>query len=87
MERPMPDAKPLGYRVTARRPDAHGSLAICKGASITPDTDLGGREDAFNLPHENVKKYGTVFNTVAPGTQLNGRLERARAPNYNFPRK
>ena len=29
------------------------------------------------LLHENVKKFGTVFNTVAPGTQLQGVLERA----------
>jgi uncharacterized OsmC-like protein len=30
------------------------------------------------LLHENVKKYGTVFNTVAPGTQLSGVLKRAQ---------
>jgi len=29
------------------------------------------------LLHENVKKYGTVFNTVAPGTILDGVLRRA----------
>lgn len=28
------------------------------------------------LLHENVKKYGTVFNTVAPGTLLQGILRR-----------
>ena len=28
------------------------------------------------LLHENVKKYGTVFNTVAPGTHLSGVLHR-----------
>lgn len=28
------------------------------------------------LLHENVKKYGTVFNTVAPGTSLGGILRR-----------
>jgi hypothetical protein len=26
--------------------------------------------------HDNVKKYGTVFNTVAPGTNLSGVLRR-----------
>jgi uncharacterized OsmC-like protein len=31
----------------------------------------------LELLHENVKKYGTVFNTVAPGTILNGVLRRA----------
>jgi uncharacterized OsmC-like protein len=35
-----------------------------------PDTRLA-------LLHENVKKYGTVFNTIAPGTLLTGTLRRA----------
>ncbi len=29
------------------------------------------------LLHENVRKYGTVFNTVAPGTTLQGTLRRS----------
>ena len=131
----------MEFHVTARRIDAHGSLAQCKEATIALDTDLAGRRDAFNpaqlllaalgacmlkgiervmpilkfelrtvdirlhavrqdtpprlesidyeiavdtdepdrrleLLHENVKRYGTVFNTVAPGTQLGGRLVR-----------
>ena len=135
-------AAKLSYAVTAHRVDAHGSLARCKDASITLDTDVRGRADAFNpaelllgalcacmikgierltpmlkfrlrgiqvrvrgvrqdspprmesieyeilvdtdeddrrlaLLHENVKKYGTVFNTVAPGTSLCGTLRRA----------
>jgi uncharacterized OsmC-like protein len=136
-----PAAK-MEFRVSAKRLDARGALAACKDASITLDTDLAGRRDAFNpaelllaalaacmikgiervapilkfqlrgvdirlhgvrqevppkmesidyeilvdtdepdhrldLLHENVKKYGTVFNTVAPGTRLSGRLQRA----------
>jgi uncharacterized OsmC-like protein len=128
--------------VTARRVDAHGSLARCKDAEITLDTDLAGRLDAFNpaelllaalsacmikgiervtpilkfrlrgvevhvhgvrqdvpprlesidyaiivdtdeddrrldLLHDNVRRYGTVFNTVAPGTVLSGTMRRA----------
>ncbi len=31
----------------------------------------------LELLHRNVKKFGTVFNTVAPGTQLTGTLRRA----------
>ena len=42
---------------------------------IVVDTDEPDRR--LELLHENVKKYGTVFNTIAPGTQLSGRLERA----------
>lgn len=133
--------KPLTFHVDANRIDAHGSEARCKDATITLDTDLAGRVDAFNpaelllaalaaciikgiervtpmmkfsfrsldvtvdgvrrdsppgmesityeivvdtdesdrqleMLHTNVRKYGTVFNTVAPGTQLAGTLRR-----------
>jgi uncharacterized OsmC-like protein len=138
----MSGKKLLEYTVTSYRVDAHGSVAKCKGAQIVLDTDLAGREDAFNpaelllaalsacmikgiervapmlrfqydgvqvhlrgvrqdvppkmlrieyeitiatdepghrleLLHDNVRKYGTVFNTVAPGTELIGTLRRA----------
>ena len=42
---------------------------------IVVDTDEPNRR--LELLHENVKKYGTVFNTVAPGTDLTGVLVRA----------
>ncbi|CAN5893770.1 OsmC family protein [soil metagenome] len=139
----------LEYTVTAVRLDAHGSVARCKDAVVTLDTDLAGRRDAMNpaellltalaacmlkgiervtpmltftlrgvsvtirgvrqdvpprlesityeivvdtdepdqrleLLHNNVRKYGTVFNTVAPGTELTGVLRRgvpANAPS------
>ncbi len=139
-----PSSTPLTYTVAARRVDAHGSEARCKDATITLDTDLAGRPDAFNpaelllaalaacmlkgiervapmlkfqlrgvsvsvhgvrhdapprmervdyqilvdtdeadrrleLLHDNVRKYGTVFNTVAPGTHLSGTLTRVTA--------
>lgn len=132
----------LSFHVIAHRLDAHGSVARCKGAELSLDTDLSGRPDAFNpaelllaalsacmiksiervtpilkfqlrgvevrvhgvrqdvpprlesidyeilvdsdeseqrlaLLHDNVRKYGTVFNTVAPGTRLAGVLRRA----------
>ncbi len=41
---------------------------------ILVDTDEPDRR--LELLHENVKKYGTVFNTVAPGTRLKGVLRR-----------
>ena len=41
---------------------------------IVVDTDES--DQRLNLLHENVKKYGTVFNTVAPGTDLSGVLRR-----------
>ena len=138
----MDEAKPkMMFHVATQRSDAHGSVAHCKDAAITLDTDMAGRADAFNpaelllaalsaciikgieritpilkfelrgvevrvdgvrqdvppkmesityeiivnsdesekrleLLHDNVKKYGTVFNTIAPGTQLGGSLRR-----------
>jgi len=41
---------------------------------IFVDSDEPDRR--LELLHDNVKKYGTVFNTIAPGTQLSGRLFR-----------
>ena len=132
---------PLEYRVTARRIDAHGSLANTKQAEIVLDTDTAGRRDAFNpaelllgaiaacmikgiervtpmlkfslkgvevnlhalrrdnppgfdridyelivdtdetdhrleLLHTNVRKFGTVSNTIAAATRLEGVIHR-----------
>lgn len=131
----------LEYRVEARRIDAHGSAATTKAAEIILDTDLAGRDDAFNpaelllaavaacmikgiervspmirfdlrgvevklhgvrqdsppkmvaidyelivdtdetdqrldLLHTNVRKYGTISNTVAEATKLEGTIRR-----------
>lgn len=38
--------------------------------------DSDEADHRLDLLHENVKKYGTVFNTVAPGTSLTGLLKR-----------
>lgn len=131
----------LEYSVQARRIDDHGSLATTKQAQITLDTDVKGREDAFNpaelflaavaacmikgiervtpmlkfdlrgvevrlhgvrqdsppmmvsidyeiivdtdeddrrldLLHTNVRKFGTISNTVAQATKLAGSIRR-----------
>jgi uncharacterized OsmC-like protein len=44
---------------------------------IVVDSDEDDRRLA--LLHDNVRKYGTVFNTVAPGTDLAGTLRRRAA--------
>jgi uncharacterized OsmC-like protein len=137
----MADSVMLEYRVAARRLDAHGSLATAKDATLTMDTDLANRRDAFNpaelllasiaacmikgiervspmigfalrgvdvtlhgvrqdsppkmvsidyelivdtdesdqrleLLHTNVRKYGTISNTVAAATRLDGIIRR-----------
>lgn len=38
--------------------------------------DTEESDDRLRLLHENIKKYGTVFNTVAPGTDLAGEIRR-----------
>jgi uncharacterized OsmC-like protein len=45
---------------------------------ISVDTDEDERK--LELMHENIRKYGTVYNTVAPGTELTGTLRRAGHP-------
>ena len=40
------------------------------------EVDADEPEHRLALLHENVRKYGTVFNTVAPGTDLSGLLTR-----------
>lgn len=132
------------YRVSARRTDSHGSEANAKSASITLDTDVGGRQDAFNpaelllaslaacmikgaeralpmlhfelsgievrihgirqdvppriteidyeiivdtkeddhrieLLHTNIRKYGTISNTLALALKLQGTIKRTIA--------
>ncbi|TCK17982.1 putative OsmC-like protein [Thiogranum longum] len=42
---------------------------------ITVDSDENDRK--LELMHENIRKYGTVYNTVAPGTELKGILRRS----------
>jgi hypothetical protein len=45
-------------------------------SEIVVDTEEPDRR--LELLHDNVRKYGTVFNTVAPGTDLKGVLVRAK---------
>lgn len=39
--------------------------------------DSDESEQRLALLHDNVRRFGTVFNTVAPGTRLSGVLRRA----------
>lgn len=131
----------LEYHVTAHRIDSHGAEAQAKTARIVLDTDMAGRDDAFNpaemllaslagcllkgaervtpmlkfelrgidvrlhgvrqdsppkmvrinyeivvdsdesdqrldLLHRNLRKYGTISNTLAEATELVGKIRR-----------
>lgn len=77
----MPEEKPkMTFDVRAHRIDSHGSEATCKSASIVLDTeiliDTDESDHRLALLHDNVMKYGTVYNTVMPGTSLKGVLKR-----------
>lgn len=43
----------------------------------TIEVETDESDQRLALLHDNVKKFGTVFNTVAPGTDLQGVLRRA----------
>jgi uncharacterized OsmC-like protein len=77
IERVMPilhfSLRGIEVRVAGVRQD-HPPKMASMTYEIIVDTDETDRRLA--LLHDNVKKFGTVFNTVAPGTQLSGVLRR-----------
>lgn len=64
-----------GVRVhmVGQRTDVPPRLASIR-YEIVVDTEE--TDQRLELLHSNVRKYGTVFNTVAPGTDLSGQLRR-----------
>ena len=70
------DLRGLEVRVHGVRQDVPPKM---ESISYEIVVDTGEPERRLDLLHENVKKYGTVFNTVAPGTQLSGTLRRKTA--------
>jgi len=77
MERIAPmihfDYKDVTVKVRGVRQDALPKM-VRIDYEIIVDTDENERK--LELMHENIRKYGTVYNTVAPGTELNGTLRR-----------
>lgn len=77
IERVMPilrfELRGVEVRVHGVRQDVPPKMESIR-YEIVVDTDEEDRRLA--LLHENVKKYGTVFNTVMPGTDLSGVLRR-----------
>ena len=63
----------IEVRVDGVRQDSPPKMAAIT-YEIIVDTDETDRR--LELLHDNVKKYGTVFNTVASGTALSGVLRR-----------
>jgi uncharacterized OsmC-like protein len=67
------DLRGVAVRVDGVRQDAPPKMESIS-YEIIVDTDESDRR--LELLHDNVKKFGTVFNTVAPGTQLSGVMRR-----------
>lgn len=65
-------------RVDGVRQDAPPTMESIS-YEIIVDTDEPDRR--LDLLHYNVKKFGTVFNTIEPGTKLSGTLRRKEGAN------
>lgn len=55
-----------------------GVPPLMESISYVIEVNTDEPDHRLALLHENVKKYGTVFNTVAPGTDLSGLLIRKK---------
>jgi len=67
------DYRGVQLRVHGERQDRPPKMARID-YDIIVDTDEA--DHRLELMHENIRKYGTVYNTVAPGTVLEGQLRR-----------
>ena len=56
--------------------DCQHSFAAHESINYEIEVNTDEPDSRLALLHENVKKHGTVFNTVAPGTNLAGLLMR-----------
>ncbi|MGE5241086.1 MAG: OsmC family protein [Bacteroidota bacterium] len=77
---PMLHFQLRGVQVVLRglRQDAPPRMAHIE-YTLTIDTDESDRR--LELLHQNVIKYGTVYNTLAAGTELAGKIRRAGGSN------
>lgn len=66
----------VAVRIRGWRQDTPPKMARIEYV-IWVDTDEPDRR--LELLHENVRKYGTVFNTVSAGCELDGVLQRGKA--------
>lgn len=78
MERIAPmiqfDYRGVTVRVHGVRQDAPPKMARIDYV-ISVDTDED--QHKLDLMHKNIRQYGTIYNTVAAGTELSGVLQRA----------
>lgn len=65
----------LEVRIHGTRQDVPPKMASISYEVII-DTDEP--DHRLNLLHENIRKYGTVYNTLVPGTSISGTITRQR---------
>ena len=74
----------LKFRLDGVRVRIHGERQDSppKMVAITYEliVDTSESDHRLELLHENVRKYGTIYNTVAAATNLSGTILRASAP-------
>lgn len=81
----------MEYRVSARRIDGHGSLALAKEAEVVLDTDPAGRRDAFNPVElllsalaacmlKGIERMIPMLKMQVEGAEVNLTAERQDAP-------
>lgn len=63
----------LAVRIEAVRQDVPPRMESIQYEVIV-DTDE--KDERLELLHQNIKRFGTVFNTIAPGTELTGSVRR-----------
>jgi uncharacterized OsmC-like protein len=67
------DVQHVAVTVQAQRQDAPPKLINITYAIVVASDEPAAR---LELLHQNVRKYGTVFNTLATGTEIHGTLMR-----------
>lgn len=67
------DCRGVAIRVHGVRQDSPPKMA---GIKYEIEVDSGENDRKLELMHENICKYGTVYNTVGPGTELQGIIRR-----------
>ncbi len=65
----------VSIRVHGERQDSPPKMSSIEYEIIVESDES---DHKMNLMHENIRKFGTVYNTVLPGTQLSGLLKNIK---------
>jgi len=65
----------VSIRVHGERQDSPPKMSSIEYEIIVESDES---DHKMNLMHENIRKFGTIYNTVLPGTQLSGSLKNIK---------